>query len=525
METGDCFTKAISKSKSKGKRYYVNTETGLSRWGVPIYDKSTELKVEEKVSGWEIVRSVNVDSRRVYFSNPSEGISQWNPPPKIEHVADEPLSDGWEKRLSKCKNVYYFNKKENRSQWEIPKAISIPKPIAEPIPETIAKPIVKPIVKPRPEPIPTNRKPRPASARIPAVELPTNRKPRPASARIPAVELPTNRKPRALKWTANSCYLDSALFAFFAGPKKFIHEMLTMTLEDKVDRIVLKDCIGDLKTNLEHRKKIQDELKKIYESITRTGDRVEDCTELRKALTNCPNKEKYHGGDVGDSGEFINYLTSLFPIDKNIINVTTYLTNVRGIDLDQLLKYHPETVKKERYEDISLVHVIHPQDQQLNAGLKFKLSDLLNDEVENLLQPGDEYNEDGVSYRRQITIRTLISSPYLIINLKRLIQRDAPMITDIFVPDSDITINEQVFTLTGVVMHTGGCHYVAIAKYNEKWWYYDDNPNRPPILIEFETFDNFVSIFEYYDDYDHDYKMINPLTHGTQFYYTPIDVK
>jgi len=482
METGDCFTKAISKSKSKGKIYYVNTETGLSRWGVPIYDKSTELKVEEKVSGWEIVISVNADPRRVYFSNPSEGISQWNPPPKIEQVEDEPLSDGWEKRLSKCKNVYYVNKKENRSQWEIPKAISIPKPIAEPIP------IVSP-------------------------------KPRPASARIPAVELPTNRKPRVLKWTENSCYLDSALFAFFAGPKKFIHEMLTMTLEDKVDRIVLKDCIGDLKRNLAHRKKIQDELKKIYKSITRTGNRVEDCTELRKALANCPNKEKYHRGNVGDSGEFINYLTSLFPIQKNIIHVTTYLTNVRGIDLDQLLEDYPKTVKKERHEDVSLVHVINPDPNKLY------LSEFFPEELDNVLQPGGEYNENGISYTRQITIRTLISSPYLIISLKRLIQRDAPMLTDTFVPDSDITINEHVFTLTGVVMHTGGCHYVAIAKYNEKWWYYDDNPNGPPILIEFETFDNFVSIFEDYDDYDHDYKMINPLTHGTQFYYTPIDVE
>jgi ubiquitin C-terminal hydrolase len=91
------------------------------------------------------------------------------------------------------------------------------------------------------------------------------------------------------------------------------------------------------------------------------------------------------------------------------------------------------------------------------------------------------------------------------------------MITDIFVPDLDITINEQIFTLTGVVMHTGVCHYVAIAKYNEKWWYYDDTS---PLLIEFESFQHFVSIF---DDYDHDSKLINPLTHGTQFYYTPIE--
>jgi hypothetical protein len=182
METGDCFTIAISKSKSKGKRYYVNTETGLSRWGLPIYDESTELKVEKKVSGWEVVTSVNVAPRRVYFRNPSEGISQWNPPPKIEHVEDEPLADGWKKRLSKCKNIYYFNEKENKSQWEIPKATSEPKssPIGSPEPKPKPKPIAKPKPRPKHKPvliaIPKHKpKPKPTPkhipARIPSVEF------------------------------------------------------------------------------------------------------------------------------------------------------------------------------------------------------------------------------------------------------------------------------------------------------------------------------------------------------------------
>jgi hypothetical protein len=305
METEKCFS--IATSKSTGRKYYVNTETGLSRWGLPDINLR-ELKVEKKVSGWEEVCSYKVSPGKVYYANASEGISRWDPRPEVKQVEDEPLADGWEKRLTKCKNIYYINKKEKKSQWGIPKATSRPASARIPIPEPIPEPI--PIVRPEPEPEPISEpRPRPASARIPPVEH---------------VETPINQKPRALKWTENSCYLDSALFAFFAGPKKFIHEMLTMTLEDKMDRrIVLQDCIGqDLKTNAAHRKKIQDELKKIYKSITRTGDRVEDCTHLREALANCPDREEYHGGDFGDSGEFITYLTSLFPIDKNIIHIT-----------------------------------------------------------------------------------------------------------------------------------------------------------------------------------------------------------
>lgn len=475
METGDCFK--IATSKSRGKKYYVNIETGLSRWGLPIYDESTEIKVEEKVSGWEVVVSSNVDPRKIYFSNASKGISQWNqPPPNVERTLDEPLADGWKKRLSKCKNVYYINEKENKSQWKIPTPIATPTPTPTPIPI------------PTPTPTPT-----------------------------PIAIQPINQPPRVLKWTSNSCYLDSALFAFFAGPKMFIEEMLNMSLEDKTTRMILKDCKGkDWKTNLGHRKKIQDELKKIYESITRTGNAVETCTALRKALVNCPDKEEYHGGGIGDSGEFITYLTSLFPIQKNIIRVTTYLTNIGGVDLDQLLQEHPETVKKERTEEVSLVHVINPENEEvLHDRLKFKLSDFLWEEIQNDLQPGDEYIENGIAYKRQITDRTLISSPYLIISLKRLLERNAPMSTDIFVPDSDIMIGGQLFTLTGVVMHTGGCHYVAIAKYNDIWWYYDDMSSS---LIEFESFQDFVESSD-------DLNLINPLTHGTQFYYTPIDLE
>ena len=470
-----CFTKATSKSKSKGKTYYINTETGISRWGLPIYDESTELKVEKKVSSWEVVRSVNVDQRKVYFTNASKGISQWNQPPKVEHVEDEPLADGWEKRLSKCKNIYYVNKNENKSQWEIPSPTPTPIPI----------------------PIQLDRAPD-------DYEIVTK---------------PINQPPRVLKWTQNSCYLDSALFAFFAGPKKFIDEMLNMSLEDKKHKMILKDCNGiDWKTNLGFRKKIQDELKKIYESITRTGGEVETCTNLRKALKNCPDKEEYHGGGIGDSGEFITYLTSLFPIKKNIIHVTTYLTNINGIDLDKVLKDYPDTLKKERTEIVSLVNVINPEKTEtLYDRLKVNLSDFLREELDSgkLTQENVILADNGMVYNRVITVRTVISSPYFIFSLKRLVESGGQMITDEYFPDLHIQIGEQLFRLSGVVMHTGGCHYVAIANYNGKWWYYDDTS---VFLIDFETFEDFVEVSKISAD------LVNPLTHGTQFYYTPVEI-
>ena len=507
METKNCFIIATSKSKSKGREYYVNTETGLSRWGLPDNNLG-ELKVEKKVSGWEEVCSYKVSPGKPYYANALNRISQWNLPPKLEQVEDEPLADGWEKRLTKCKNIYYVNKKENKSQWEIPKATSKPKPRPEHKPKPEPKPKPKPIPesKPIPEPIPEPRpEPKP-----------------PVDPDYVHVEKPINQRPIALKWTANSCYLDSALFAFFAGPKKYIHEMLTMKLEDKTDRMILKDCNGeDWKTNLAHRKKIQDELKKIYESITRTGDKVEECTDLRKALENCPDKEKYHGGGFGDSGEFITYLTSLFPIETNIIHVTTYLTNAIGIDLDQVLKHYPDTLKRERTDFVSLVNVINPEKEELNDRLKVKLSDFLREELDSgKLERGNEYIADNdMVYNRVITVRTVISSPYFIFSLKRLIESGGQMITDEYFPDSVIEIGQQLFSLSGVVMHTGGCHYVAIAMYNDKWWYYDDNPNgQQPLLIEFERFEDFVEVSKSSRD------LINPLTHGTQFYYTPVEI-
>jgi len=466
MET--CFKIRESTKKLKGREYYVNIETGVSTWGVPVTD---EIKVEE---GWEAVFSNKVFPGNIYYSNVSSGIRQWEDP-KIEDVEEDlPLQNGWEKKLSsKCNNVYYVNEKLNKSQWENP----IPKLTLKPAP------IPKLTLKPAPAPI---------SAPIPA--------PIPA----PLIHKP-NQAPRGLIWFSNSCYLDSALFAFFAGPKKFIDNMLDTNLYGVRE-------VGEC--TIENLKKIQDELRKIYNSITRQGDPVIHCTNLRKSLENCPHREGFHTGVQADSGEFISYLTGLFPTDKNVMTTQSYYTNFLEPRFEQL-KDREDTFKSETSDIVELIQTID-RDQIIEIGKynNVMLSKFLVESLDGVLE--NFRADNGEQYIRRVQIRNITFSPYLIFNLYRVKEHGGRKIhTNIINPDEAIVIGDQIFFLSGAVMYNGNKHYVAIAKYNDFWWYYDDSRyTNSTSLLRFNDFDDFLSKVS-------ELNLIDPRTHGTQFYYTP----
>ena len=568
-----CFTKATSKNKSKGRTYYINNETGISRWGLPIYDESTELKVEKKVSSWEVVPSFNVDPRRVYFTNPLERISQWNQPPKVEHVEDEPLADGWKKTLSKkCKNIYYVNKKENKSQWEIPSPtesahLQQARPTKKEI-EEYGKKIADQLRAEQEEPPPVFRprvrrdyliepitKDEQAAADVinkmakaqkarkafqdkqsqqsaaTAIQASVRRalqKNRPVDGpeydeeakkrddtiamRAPSlsapddyvsVAKPINKRPRGLKWVDNSCYLDSALFAFFAGPKDFIDNILNTNFEGVTDQ---EEC------TIANLKKIQTELRKIYNSITRQGPFVEYCNDLRTSLEKCPHKERFHTDAQADSGEFISYLISLFPEIKNVIITTYYYTNSTGIDFESLNK--KDLYKRKSIDEVELIKIIDVQNI-INIGNKKDVH--LSAFIKEILDAEIPVMPNDIKYKRSIQVRKILFSPYLIFSLMRLKRQGGRDIyKNIIIPDDIIQVKDQLFSLTGAVMYTGDRHYVAIAKYNGSWWYYNDMPYRnSKSLKEFESFEDFLSKVRRL-------KLIDPRTHGTQFYYTPV---
>jgi len=327
------------------------------------------------------------------------------------------------------------------------------------------------------------------------------------------------KEPRALKWTNNSCYLDSALFAFFAGPKKFIEKMLTSNIENDRDKMIPNVC-GEGKKDLFNRKNTQAELKKIGYSIMNKGPEIEYCTDFRKTLRECPDEENYHTSGIGDAGEFIIYLLSIFPVEKSVVKNVIYGTNIHDY-------FDPQFIPKEEIhqsvsfeEKDSIVHIIH-NDQIVKIGNRndIFISQFLKQEIDSGILSEDElfYANDKKAYSRIIQIITLESTPYLIFSLKRSSDEDLPIHENIVIPDKTIKIGNKTFFLSAAVIYTGKCHYVAVAKYNGVWWYYDDqNYKETKSLKSFKTFDDVVK-----ESLINSGKISNPLTHGTQFYYTP----
>jgi len=473
------------RSKGKKRNYYVNVETGESQWGLPPNEG------QKLPPGWEMYASLNKSPGTNYYYHRISGRVQWNDPTidyKQEIIS---LPSGWEMKTSKCQNDYYVNKKENKSQWEIPTIIS------------------------------TSDKPRPFRFIIPVddeikIVVPSKKAKR------------VVQPPRALKWTGNSCYVDSALFAFFAGPKNFLEQMLYGKLEENIDMMIPNICTDsqNIKDDLENRKRVQAQLVRIAQSIWRTGEEVEYCSDLRKTFRNCPNSEMYHKTGIGDAGEFITYLLSILSHEPSSRRTETYATNILGLDLDAILEQDRSEEDLFLYTSFdqlgSLVHVIQMNIVQKIGKDSALLSDYLKEVIKLKFPPSELYKADNDKfYKRRIQIRTIEYTPYLIVSVKR-VKKSNPnrIIKNIVIPDEVIKIGDskQLFSLSGVVMHTGGCHYVAIAKYNGVWWYYNDSEYlRGKKLVQYESFEDFMN--EVQNDPRTD--KINPYTNGTQFYYTP----
>lgn len=255
--------------------------------------------------------------------------------------------------------------------------------------------------------------------------------------------------PRGLKWIGNSCYLDSTLFALFAGHRKrgdFIDNLLSMNLD-------------------EPRKSVQRELKNIYKSITRTGKEVEYCSDFRKALSKCESKGgQYHQEAMAYSGKFISYILNMLK-PNNLTSIPIYI-----IREDILLQS-----KQERKRII----------------------------LSNYLQ------------------KIMFTPSYLIFEVQRMGEyyKGLENFVDtkvIFEPI--IYIGNTLFVLYSVVINTGDLHYVTAAQYGNFWYYYDDykyKKDQKAGMLRYNSFEEIVksSIF--------DSKIVNPLTHGMQFYYKP----
>jgi ubiquitin C-terminal hydrolase len=318
-------------------------------------------------------------------------------------------------------------------------------------------------------------------------------------------------EPLPLEWTGNSCYLDSTLFAFFAGSESFINDLLEINLDERYYEMITNRCSENDYEDFEYKKSVLEELKKIGNSIRRTGEKVINCKKLRETLANCPDQEKYHEDVTGDAGAFLEYILGLLPVQKACKIIKVYGVHLSKTDshYEDLDTEDFSLVDVEYDTNASIVHVID------NDIVKNINGDLISEFLTEII----DIHSNNSNFKRVITIENIIDAPYLIFSVERLGGTySKPILSwNTIYPDAIIRLDNsdsKLFTLSAVVMHTGKNHYVAIAKYGEWWYYYDDMPKYS--LIKYKSFNDIV------DESYRNKKITNPLTHGTQYYYKPV---
>lgn len=409
---------------------------------------------------------------RTYYINTVTKKSQWNKPTKP--AVNLPI--GWVQKKSKTGKVYYFNANLNKSQWTIP-----------------------------------------------TVDTKVDRNISTSCTNL-----------RGLSWTGNSCYLDSALFSFFAVPTRFADQLINM---DLVMNPILDPRFGGnnwpcgitKEEDLANRQLVQEQLRHIANSIRGTGPFVKYCSKLRQTLKACSDPENYHGEGFADSGEFMTYILNMFPLNIAQKKVVTYATNYLGVGE---IPSHELVKTSESWDyNANVIHfvpmsILEQADDGVNIS-KFLRQTEDSGELtsENMFEP-DGFG--GIKYKRRIAIETLEYTPYLIFNIKRvgvqILQPDKKngkvRVHEVFIrkrinPEPIVTLsNGQKFELSAVVIYIGRPHYVSIVKCNGVWYYYNDNPSGDNYeLRKIGNYEDVVRKAPY-----------NPNTNGTQYYYTPVGV-
>ena len=326
--------------------------------------------------------------------------------------------------------------------------------------------------------------------------------------------------PRGLTWVSNSCYLDSALLALFSTPTMFVVSKILM---QKIDSLPI--CENG--TSLEG---VQKALKHIYYKIHTIQKKSHEekseskfmCSKLRKSLKKCGLEEEFGIGIQNDPYDFLAKIFSLFGSGENHTQTTTYALDPDTEDEEK----DTEDEEKDTEEKIQTSSITNKNagpirvvtEQHLrNSSENVKISELLTLKDEIIMESWKPIGFKK-TYKRKVSIDNLLYTPYLIVNIKRKGFNRRFNYKPISV-DSNITIGRKNFQLSSVVMFVENSrHYVAIFKYMESWYYYNDmglselhKDLKKNKIINCGAYENVQKVTGK-----------NPDTTGTMFFYTPV---
>jgi len=283
-----------------------------------------------------------------------------------------------------------------------------------------------------------------------------------------------NNSPRGLKWIENSCYIDVVLQSLFGPSKKniFIKEILSANLN-----LDLRKNIPPL--NL--RKEIQNELYLIFLGIRGKISKNLNISILRTILKKC-GKLPYNFCDniMGDAGEFLSFLLSLFSISE------TAIKEIISFGTNDLIPIPLKTVEINRFLDRNSNIIVRIDPfllMNIPLNLKVKLSNFLTiKEDSNELEI--PYQTNGIFYKRKIDLIRVIYSPVLIFYIDRVNPLTGKYIPVKIFPDTQIYLEEshREIELTSIILYDNH-HYTCIFKNSGLWYHYNDMRTPQVILL------------------------------------------
>lgn len=293
-----------------------------------------------------------------------------------------------------------------------------------------------------------------------------------------------------LNWVGNSCYLDSSLLCLFTVPNSYTDTMLSMQLKN-FSCNNLKICSPDKHEDINIRSEMQYELALIAYSIRGQGSAIDTCVDLRAIIRKCQNTsiEDFSSDNMQDSGEFISFITQIFPIFSTLENSTSVLNAEKEeIFIDTIT---------DKFGSIVQPIVTFEQNESIQDFTnRLQITNLDNDNL---------YYHNGVGYNTTIKTYKIIDAPYLIFDLKRLTWTGYNK-TKIQIPEKLSVESGKEFKLLGITIYSSR-HYTAAILCDNQWYYYNDIPTSN--ITHIGNFDDMI-------------RKCKAEIFGTQFYYCQI---
>ena len=204
--------------------------------------------------------------------------------------------------------------------------------------------------------------------------------------------------------------------------------------------------------------------------------------DFRKSLGNCKldNYEPFTGKREREANEFLKYLFSIFPDDKENTIVKTYYINDLDTEINTVSDI--ENLNSTTCESITnqtgdVYYYIKSHDIGTVSYTSVKLSSFLHKKEEHIWQEGDvEWVRCNNNYKRNIKFYEFKEDRYIIFDLIRALP--GKFLGQKITPDEEIELsNGKKFKFVSSVHRTsglGGAHFTSFILLNDIWYYYND---------------------------------------------------